>query len=499
MAEPPAKTLAAEVPDQQSWRNAEAAPVDREGYDNLPENPFLLAKENPLSTFSIDVDGASYSNVRRIINEGRLPPAGAVRIEEMINYFKYDYPQPTGKHPFSITTELAASPWNPKHKLVHIGLKGKEIAKDNLPPSNLVFLIDTSGSMHGDIELVKKSLALLVNELREEDRISIVAYAGSAGLVLPGTSGIYKDRILSAIANLNAGGSTAGGAGINLAYKVANENFRKGGNNRVILATDGDFNVGLSSDSELITMIEKKRAQGVFLTVLGFGRGNYQDAKMEKLANKGNGNYAYIDTLKEANKVLVSEMGGTLLTIAKDVKIQVEFNPARVQAYRLVGYENRMLRAQDFNDDKKDAGELGSGHTVTALYEIIPAGIDSDSTPKKIDALKYQAANAKNVKSKELLTVKFRYKKPDEKKSQLLTRPLLDQKSSAPSGTQNLRFSAAVAQFAMLLRKSESAKNLSYEGVLEQARAAKGKDPHGYRAQFLRLVEKARNLDKRND
>ncbi len=471
---------------------------DREGYDNIPENPFRLAKENPLSTFSIDVDAASYSNVRRILNEGRLPPAGAVRVEEMINYFDYDYPQPKGKHPFSITTELAACPWNAKHKLVHVGIQGRTIPKDALPPSNLVFLIDTSGSMSGPegLGLVQKSLALLVKELREEDRIAIVAYAGSAGLVLPATSGIYKDRILTAISALESGGSTAGAEGIELAYRIAGDNFKKGGNNRVILATDGDFNVGLSSDDELTRMIEKKRTQGVFLTVLGFGFGNIQDGKMEKLADKGNGNYAYIDTLKEANKVLVNEMGGTLFTIAKDVKIQVEFNPGRVKAYRLVGYENRMLHAQDFNDDKKDAGELGSGHTVTALYEIVPAGVDSESVPEKIDSLKYQRPAKKNIKSKELLTVKFRYKEPDGYKSRLLTRPLAD--SEVPV-TENLRFSAAVAQFAMLLRKSASAKNLSYDGVLEEARAAKGEDKHGYRAEFIRLVEKAKTLDSRTD
>ena len=472
---------------------------DREGYNTVTENPFRLAKDSPLSTFSIDVDAASYSNLRRILNEGRMPPAGAVRIEEMINYFDYEYPQPTSKHPFSITTELAACPWNEKHKLVHMGLQGKTVAKKNLPPSNLVFLIDTSGSMGDDIELVKKSLALLVKELREEDRIAIVAYAGSAGLVLPATSGIYKDKILSAIAGLGWGGSTAGGAGIKLAYDIAINNYRENGNNRVILATDGDFNVGLSSDSELVTMIEKKRASGIFLTVLGFGSGNYQDAKMEQLADKGNGNYSYIDTLKEANKVLVKEMGGTLLTIAKDVKIQVEFNPARVQAYRLVGYENRMLRAQDFNDDKKDAGELGAGHSVTALYEIVPAGTDSDSVPEESDSLKYQKPARTTTKSKELLTVKFRYKKPNKNKSRLLTRPLLDADIPFASGTENLRFSAAVAEFAMLLRKSKSAKSLSYDQVVEGARAAKGNDPHGYRAEFIKMVEQAKLLDSRLD
>ncbi|OIO05313.1 MAG: hypothetical protein AUJ52_13975 [Elusimicrobia bacterium CG1_02_63_36] len=498
--DPSALILVNRAPDSDGrLMSAEAPePVDREGYANQPENAFHRAKEAPLSTFSIDVDAASYANVRRILNEGRLPPAGAVRVEEMINYFSYDYPEPTGKHPFSITTELAACPWNVKHKLVHIGLKGKSSEAKTLPPSNLVFLVDTSASMYEELELVKKSLALLVKELREEDRIAIVAYAGSAGLVLPATSGAEKKRILSAIDNLASGGSTAGAAGIELAYKIAAENFRKDGNNRVLLATDGDFNVGLSSDDELVRMIEKKREQGVFLTVLGFGSGNYQDAKMEQLADKGNGNYAYVDSLREANKVLVKEIGGTLVTIAKDVKIQVEFNPARVRAYRLVGYENRMLAAEDFNDDKKDAGELGAGHTVTALYEIIPVGVDTEDDPEAVDALKYQKPVG-TVDSKELLTVKFRYKKPDGRKSRLLTRPVLDANARFAAGGENLRFSTAVAEFAMLLRGSDSAKNLSYEGVLEHARGALGQDPEGHRAEFLLLVETARDLDRQKD
>ncbi|MDP3542887.1 MAG: VWA domain-containing protein, partial [Elusimicrobiota bacterium] len=368
------------------------APTDREGYSFIEENAFQKASDHPLSTFSIDVDAASYSNSRSILNEGRLPPADAVRLEEFINYFKYAYPEPQGEHPFSITTEVAACPWNDAHKLVRVGLKGKSIAKENLPPNNLVFLIDSSGSMMGPdrLGLVQKGLRLLVEQLRKEDRISIVTYAGSAGLVLPPTSGAKKKEILEALDRLTAGGSTAGGAGIQLAYKVAAENLIKKGNNRVILATDGDFNVGVTSDGELTRLIEEKREHGVFLTVLGVGRGNYQDAKMEQLADKGNGNYAYLDDIMEAQKVLVKEMGGTLLTIAKDVKLQVEFNPARVSSYKLIGYENRVLAAEDFNNDKKDAGELGAGHTVTALYEVVPAGVKDDSLPS-VDPLKYRA------------------------------------------------------------------------------------------------------------
>jgi Ca-activated chloride channel family protein len=352
---------------------------NREGYDKIVENRFLKATDNPLSTFSIDVDAASYSNIRRFLNNGQLPPACAVRIEEMVNYFSYNYPQPENDQPFSVTTEISDAPWNKDHKLVLIGLQGKKISTDNLPPSNLTFLIDVSGSMMDEnkLPLVKVSLKLLVDQLRQSDRISMVVYAGAAGLVLPPTNGTDKIKIKEAIDQLEAGGSTAGGEGIKLAYKTASENFIKGGNNRVILCTDGDFNVGESSDDAMERLIEEERKSGVFLTVLGFGMGNYQDAKMQKLADKGNGNHAYIDGIAEAKKVLVNEFGGTLFTIAKDVKLQVEFNPAKVQGYRLIGYENRMLAKEDFNDDKKDAGDMGSGHTVTALYEVIPVGVQS--------------------------------------------------------------------------------------------------------------------------
>ena len=401
-----------------------AKDFNTEDYDHITENGFHKVTDDPLSTFSIDVDAASYSNVRRFLNTGQLPPAGAVRTEELINYFKYNYPQPTDKHPFSITTEMSACPWNNDHKLVMIGLQGKNIPVENLPASNLVFLIDVSGSMMSEnkLPLVKSSLKMLTDQLREKDNISIVVYAGNAGLVLPTTSGSDKIKIKTAIDALEAGGSTAGGAGIKLAYKTAKDNFMKNGNNRVILCTDGDFNVGASSDDDLVRMIEKERESGVYLTVLGYGMGNYKDNKMQQLADKGNGNHAYIDGINEAKKVLVNEFGGTLFTIAKDVKLQVEFNPAKVAGYRLIGYENRMLNKEDFNDDKKDAGELGSGHTVTALYEIIPFGVKSEFL-KETDPLKYQK-NKDQLSlsdfSKELLTIKFRYKEPSKNNSELI-------------------------------------------------------------------------------
>ncbi len=475
------------------------APLDREGYGFTEENAFQKASDHPLSTFSIDVDAASYSNTRRILNEGRMPPEDAVRIEEFINYFGYDYPEPQGEHPFSITTELTACPWNETHKLVRVGIKGQSIKKENLPPNNLVFLIDTSGSMYGSLPLLQKGLKLLVENLRPEDTVSIVAYAGSAGLVLPPTKGSKKTEIIDAIERLQSGGSTAGGAGITLAYKVAQENFLKKGNNRVILATDGDFNVGVSSDGELTRMIEGKREHGVFLTVLGFGSGNVQDAKMEQLADKGNGNYAYIDDIMEAEKVLVKQMGATLLTIAKDVKIQVEFNPARVSSYKLIGYENRMLKSQDFNDDKKDAGELGAGHTVTALYEVVPVGVKDDTLPT-VDPLKYakpvEAAPA-GADSKELLTVKFRYKKPNETVSRLITRPLADEERAWSQASQDLKFAASAASFGMMLRHSKTKGNLTYDKVRAMAQESLGKDEDGYRSEMVRLIAKAKLLDSK--
>ena len=468
-----------------------------EEYSTIVENNFLAPVQNPLSTFSIDVDEASYSNVRRYLQGGSLPPAGAVRIEEMINYFDYDYPQPAGEDPFSVTTEAGECPWNPQHRLVHIGLQGKTIATDKLPPSNMVFLVDVSGSMDepNKLPLVQASMNLLTDQLREKDRVAIVVYAGNAGLVLPSTPGSNKHIIREAINRLEAGGSTAGGEGIGLAYKVARENFIKGGNNRIILATDGDFNVGASSDDDLVRMVEEERKSGVFLSVLGYGMGNYKDSKMQQLADKGNGNHSYIDNINEARKVLVSEFGSTLFTIAKDVKVQVEFNPAKVKAYRLVGYENRMLAAEDFNDDQKDAGELGSGHTVTALYEIIPVGVEDNFT-RSVDSLKYQS-NGRMVTgaaSPELMTIKLRYKQPDGEVSRLITHPVLDNTVNWLSSSDNFRFSAAVAEFGLLLRQSAFRQNASYNQVIGLARNAKGKDENGYRAEFINLVQSANGL-----
>jgi Ca-activated chloride channel family protein len=467
---------------------------NREGYDNIKENEFQKVTDHPLSTFSIDVDAASYSNVRRLINEGRLPTPGAVRIEEMINYFSYNYPQPANDKPFSITTESAQCPWNDNHQLVMIGLQGRKIDFEKLPPSNLVFLIDVSGSMKEEnkLPLVKSSLNLLAEHLRPEDKIAIVVYAGNAGLVLPSTNDKY--RIREAINSLEAGGSTAGGAGIKLAYQIAQENFLKTGNNRVILCTDGDFNVGASSDDELENLIEQKRSSGVYLTVLGFGTGNYQDSKMQKLADKGNGNHAYIDNINEAKKVLISEFGGTLFTIAKDVKLQVEFNPAKVKGYRLVGYENRMLAKEDFNNDKKDAGDMGSNHTVTALYEIIPANAENDEELETVDPLRYQSqkpAKQPSVFSNELMFVKIRYKKPDEENSNLMAVSVKDKSQAA---SNNMRFASAVAAFGMVLRNSAFKGSSNYKLVRSLATSSIDSNSDAYKKEFLELVKKAEQL-----
>ncbi len=469
-----------------------------ESYARIDENPWLAVENNPLSTFSIDVDRASYTNVRRLILGGDRPPVDAVRIEEMINYFTYDYPDVDGEHPFGITTDVANAPWRPQHRLVRIGVQGRRMELDELPPSNLVFLLDVSGSMqpYNKLPLLKKSLRLLVNELRPEDRVAIVVYAGAAGMVLPSESGREKEKILDALEGLEAGGSTAGGAGIALAYRIGAENYIEGGNNRVILATDGDFNIGASSDAEMVRLIEEKRKHGIFLTVLGFGMGNLKDSKMEALADHGNGNYSYIDNLLEARKVLVTEMGGTLLTIAKDVKIQVEFNPTRVQAYRLIGYENRLLAAEDFNDDAKDAGELGAGHSVTALYEVVPVGAPPVETGS-VDPLRYQrpeedASDSRRVgEEDELMFVKLRYKTPDGERSQLLELPVPDRVESAST---DLRFAASVAAFGMLLRDSEQCGDFTLAEVSRLARGSLGEDRHGYRAEFVRLVEATREL-----
>lgn len=473
--------------------------MNTEDYDGIIENRFHRVTDEPLSTFSIDVDGASYSNVRRMINAGQLPPADAVRIEEFINYFKYKYPQPQGNDPFSITTEMSNCPWNEKHKLVMVGLQGKQMSTENLPPSNLVFLIDVSGSMEdpNKLPLVKASLRLLVNQLREQDHVAIVVYAGAAGLVLPSTSGMNKEKILAAIDNLSAGGSTAGGTGIQLAYRTAKENFKKQGNNRVILCTDGDFNVGISSDGELERMIEEERKSGVFLTVLGYGMGNYKDNKMQKLADKGNGNHAYIDGMNEAKKVLVNEFGGTLFTIAKDVKLQIEFNPSIVAGYRLIGYENRMLNKEDFNNDKKDAGDLGSGHTVTAIYEIIPAGVE-DEFLEEVDELKYQQRKkTKKGRVHEMMTIKFRYKSPEAETSNLMVDTVADTITPLQNTSENFRFACAVVQFGMLLRNSEFKGNAGYERVIQLANSSLGKDEEGYRKEFVKLVHSVSSITKK--
>ncbi|WZL88103.1 von Willebrand factor type A domain-containing protein [Salinimicrobium sp. 3283s] len=461
-------------------------PPQRESYNQIEENIFKSTNTTPLSTFSIDVDKASYSNVRRMINNGQKVHKDAVKIEEMLNYFNYDYAQPAGEHPFAIHTAVAETPWNSDTRLVKIALQGKTIPLDDVPASNLVFLLDVSGSMNSQnkLPLLKSAFKLLTAQLREEDKVAIVVYAGAAGVVLPSTKGSDKKAIFEAIDNLSAGGSTAGGEGIELAYKIAQENFIENGNNRVILATDGDFNVGASSDRAMGDLIEEKRDTGIFLTALGFGMGNYQDSKLETLAQKGNGNHAYIDTMQEAKRVLGTEFGGTIYTIAKDVKIQVEFNPAKVQAYRLIGYENRLLNNEDFNDDKKDAGELGSGHTVTALYEIIPAGVNSKYL-KDIDDLKYSDRKIKSS-SEELLTVKFRYQKPEGSKSILITKSLKDEVEPMDA---DFKFASAVALFGMQLRESEFTNNAPESLVISLADAGRGEDPEGYRAEFIRLVK----------
>ena len=491
------KAAAGEAEMDMSMRYAPAPndtqqqPWNTEEYDGITENIFQEAIKNPLSTFSIDVDAASYSNIRRFINNGQRPPKDAVRIEEMVNYFDYDYDQPTNDDPFAVHTEISTAPWNEKHKLVHIGLQGKKIATENLPASNLVFLIDVSGSMDeaNKLPLLKNSLKMLVEQLREKDHVAIVVYAGAAGIVLEPTSGDEKRTIIDALDRLEAGGSTAGGAGIQLAYATAKEHFKQGGNNRVILATDGDFNIGESSNGAMERLIEEKRKDGIFLTVLGYGMGNYKDSKMETLADKGNGNYAYIDNITEARKVLVNEFGGTLFTIAKDVKLQIEFNPAKVKTYRLIGYENRMLKSEDFNNDKKDAGDLGSGHTVTALYEIIPVGVESEFF--KIDELKYQTAKIDPAafKSEELMTIKLRYKKPDEDVSKLIVHALKDGQTPLTKTSDNFRWSASVAAFGMMLRESDYVKNFTYEQVAGMAMTSKGDDKEGYRSEFISMVK----------
>jgi Ca-activated chloride channel family protein len=473
-------------------------PWNTEAYDRIDENPFRPVSVAPLSTFSADVDRASYANVRRFLNQGTLPPKDAVRIEELVNYFPYDDAAPATRDvPLRITTELAAAPWNARHDLLRIALRARDVDLRRAPAANLVFLVDVSGSMQGPgrLPLVKQSLALLVNELREEDHVAIVVYAGAAGLALPSTPGSDKQRIPAALDGLEAGGSTAGGAGIRLAYDVVRRNFVRGGNNRVILCTDGDFNVGASSDGALVDLIEQRRTEGAFLTILGFGMGNYKDSKMEKLSNAGNGNYGYIDDLLEARKMLVREMGGTLVTVAKDVKLQVEFNPARVRAYRLLGYEDRLLRDEDFANDAKDAGEIGAGHVVTALYEIVRTDAPLDVPLPETGTLRYQRAPSEvSAPAGELLHVAMRYKEPDGERSRLVTHPVLARRS-APS--ESMRFASAVAGFGMLLRNSPHSGSLSWNQVVDLARHARGEDRDGYRADFIRLAELASELSQR--
>lgn len=464
-----------------------------EGYSTISENGFKQVLKNPLSTFSIDVDAASYSNMRRFINSGSLPPVDAVRIEEMINYFSYDYAQPKGDVPFSINSELSTCPWNTDNYLLHVGLQGKKIEMENLPASNIVFLIDVSGSMsdYNKLPLLKSSFKMLVEQLRPQDRVAIVVYAGNSGLVLPSTPGNQKQAMIESLERLQAGGSTAGGAGLKLAYKVAADNFIKDGNNRIILATDGDFNVGQSSNGDMEKLIEAEREKGIGISVLGFGMGNYKDDKMEIIADKGNGNYAYIDNIQEAKKVLVNEFGGTLFTIAKDVKFQLEFNPAQVAEYRLIGYENRLLNEEDFDDDKKDAGEMGAGHTVTALYEIVPVNSKKSSTH-----LKYQQPQLTDeaVKSNDLITLKLRYKAPQGNTSQLIEQVVKNEPIAMGNTSNNFRWSAAVAEFGMLLRNSEFIGTATWESANQLAQSSKGDDMDGYRGEMIRLIKSAELL-----
>ena len=463
-----------------------------EEYDLIKENEFKGVKDNPLSTFSIDVDTASYSNVRRFINGNQLPPRDAVRIEEMINYFKYSYPQPEGEHPFSISIEISEAPWNKENRLLLIGIQGKSLNYEDLKPCNFVFLVDSSGSMESPekLPLLKKSLALMLKGLKKNDRIAVVAYAGSAGVVLPSTPATQKDKILGAFEKLTAGGSTAGGEGIILAYKIAKENLIKDGNNRVILCTDGDFNVGASSTSEMVRLIEEKRKDDIYLTICGFGMGNYKDGRMEQISNAGNGNYFYIDNIKESEKVFVREMRANMFTIAKDVKIQIEFNPLKVKSYRLIGYENRVMAKEDFDNDKKDAGELGAGHTVTALYEIVPASSDNGSDNSI--PLRYQESKIKKetASNNEIMVLKMRYKPIKEDRSKLIEKTVIDENIKFAKTSENLRFASAVAGFGMLLRDSKFKNDLTAKDVIRIAKGAMNRDEEGYRAEFVGLVEK---------
>jgi Ca-activated chloride channel family protein len=482
-----------------AWEERPSAPFNTEAYDHIRENPFVLVAQDPRSTFSVDVDTASYAIVRRFLGDGQLPPKDAVRIEELVNYFPYAYAPPSDGRPFAVHMDAAECPWKTGHRLVRIALKGREVPRQERPPSNLVFLLDVSGSMNepNKLPLVKAAMRLLVNQLGEEDHVAIVVYAGAEGLALPSTPATDKAAILSAIESLSPGGSTHASAGIRLAYETAAAHFIKKGTNRVILATDGDFNVGVTNQGDLVRLIEEKAKSGVFLTALGFGMGNLKDSTLEKLADHGNGNYAYIDGLAEARKVLVEQAGATLVTIAKDVKVQVEFNPHQVKAFRLIGYENRVLAHQDFNDDTRDAGDIGAGHTVTALYEIVPPGVELPAPG--VDPLKYQQAPRPlaGADSGEWLTLKLRYKQPDGDRSSLIEVPLREGPAAFEEASPDFRFAAAVAAFGMTLRESPHRGNADFAKVREWARAGLGEDEGGRRAEFLQLVEKARSLSRR--
>ena len=495
-ATPPAAPAAPGVPRNAAGRTRDSLYNGTESYGAINDNPFLPAAQNQLSTFSIDADTASYSNIRRFINQNQLPPRDAVRIEEMINYFNYDYPQPPRGAPVGATVEAASAPWNPQHRLVRVAIKARELTPQRRPPSNLVFLLDVSGSMQPAerLPLLKRAIRMLVEQLSANDRVTVVTYAGTTGIALQPTPGNQKDVILGLIDSLEAGGSTNGGSGIQLAYQEAAAGFIPGGVNRVILATDGDFNVGITDRGTLLKLIEEKARSGVFLTVLGVGMGNYKDATLEMLADKGHGNYAYLDTLNEARKVLVEQMSGTLVTVAKDVKVQVEFNPSVVDAYRLIGYENRALRNEDFNNDQKDAGDMGAGHTVTVLYEVVPRGVSINAPG--IDPLKYQqpvAPAAGNV-SNETLTIKIRYKEPSATQSNELVFPLVDREQTFSRASVDFRFAAAVAAFGMVLRDSPYKGTATMDSVLSMAEDGIGPDKFGYRREFLQLAQRARQI-----
>ena len=480
--------VAQSAPDSFNKQNAES-------YSAIVENEYRSPLVEPRSTFSADVNTASYSNVRRFINEGKLPPKDAVLLAEFVNYFPYQYPAPVGNDPVSLTLDIAPCPWKPEHKLARIGVHAKDLSPDDMPARNFVFLIDTSGSMAASnrLPLVKESLILLVNRLTDKDRVTIVTYAGEAGLKLPTTPGSRKQVIRGVVSSLNTGGGTNGEGGIKLAYEMARRSFIEGGANRVILCTDGDFNVGVSNQSDLRQLIEKERASGVFLSVLGFGMGNYKDDRLKELANYGNGQHAYIDTIAEGRKVFV-EQGGGLVCVAKDVKFQVDFNPAKVNAYRLIGYESRILKQEDFKNDAKDAGDMGSGHTVTALYEIVPAGVKIDLPD--VDPVKYQKPAQTKGNASEWLTVKMRYKQPDSEQSKEQSAALKG--AGTASGGEDFRFASAVIEFGLILRDSKFRGDANFDHVLERARGAMSFDPNGHRKEFVELVQKARALSTSN-